>query len=194
MVYQHKLSDQTQSYAAKIWYLPVAKCRDFLDEQLENYDRYMLKFDKNWTQSEKAEYERLKDTAENTFRALFCDRGEFESEGETIRTLAKSHVEGQRRNLVDTMVLWYKERLRGRSTEGGTSYTFLQGSTTAELRSFLDPLITPRTGFDEPSLWPLVEEVQVGVPSSRVLRYLTIHDLPGMLACSATLTSSANVI
>lgn len=180
MVYKHKLSGQTLPYAAKILYYSTAKCREVLNEQIEHYNRFTFNFDQTWTESEKIEYQQAADTAEHTFRALFCDESEFESECATTMTLSKTCTSAKQEELIDTMVVWYTERLRGIAKEDDTSYTFLQGNTTAELRSVLDPLITPRHACDEPSLWPLVKEVQVGVPSSRLLRHLTIHDLPGM--------------
>lgn len=180
MVYEHKLPDQTQKFAAKTSYYPLAKCREFLEEQLGNYNRYTFMFDKYWTDSEKDEYHQAAETAALTFRTLFCNETQFESPGETTRTLNQTYSNRTHEGLLDTMTDWCAVRLRDKSQEDDTSYTFCEGSSAAELRDLLDPLITPKHACDEPSLWPLVTEVQVGVPGSKVLRHLTIHDLPGI--------------
>lgn len=180
MVFKHKLMGQTLPFAAKTTYCSTKKCRDFLRCQLANYDRFTFKFDKDWTESEEQEFRQRANTAVTNFRTLFCDKSRFESPGVTVKTLARNYSKKGHHDLLDKMAGWYKERLRGQRMEDDASFTFCQGNTAVELRSILDPLITPHHACDTPSLWPLVKEVQIGIPSSRVLRYLTIHDLPGM--------------
>lgn len=179
MLYMHQLSDQTASFAAKVSYYPVAECRWWFKWLLSSYNRWVFKYNQEWTDEEKNKYRQDASTALGTLRALFCDKSQFESQALAVETLAKNYTGGEYSPLVNIMAKWYEERLHGVSQEDGMPYTFCQGGTVSELRDILDPLITPKHVCDKPLLWPLVKQVTVGVPSSRILRDLTMVDLPG---------------
>lgn len=186
MIYMHNLSGQTVPFAAKAVYYSLPRCRGLLKHQLNNYNRYTFKFDEDWTKEEENKYLQEAMTATATLQALFCDKTEFASTRSTIKTLDKGYKRGDPSRLLNMMIVWYTDRLRGKNQEDGTSYTSCEANTAAELHRALDPLITPRHAYDMPSLWPLVEKVYVGVPASRVLRHLTIVDLPGMSRSDTT--------
>jgi hypothetical protein len=179
MLYMHKLPRQTTPLAAKVSYQPLKDCQMLFKWLLGNYNRYTFNFDQDWSDEEKNKYLQEANTALAVLRTLFCDKRQFESHEYTVKTLARTFKDGTRAKLLDTMAGWYAERLRGKSQEDDMSYTSCQGDTIADLRAALDPLITPKYDFNTPSLWPLVKQVFVGVPSSRVLRNLTMVDLPG---------------
>lgn len=185
MIYMHKLPGQTSNFAAKILYQPVAKCRSCLKELLKDYNCYTFEPDKEWTKDEETQYRLKSKTAFAAFRALFCDKAQFESPRSAIETLSRSYKSGRASILLGTMTGWYADRIRGKTQEDDASYTFREGHTAADLHQALDPLIMPRPASDVPMLWPLVKEVYVGAPSSRVLRHLTTVDLPGTLKTSA---------
>lgn len=179
MLYVHKLLRQTTPFAAKILYLPVKNCQMRFKWLVGTYNRFTFNFDQDWTDEEKNKHRQEANTALATLRTLFCDKRQFESDEATIETLARTYKDGTLANLLGTMAGWYAERLHGKSQENDMSYSSCQGHTITELRAALDPLIMPKYDFDAPSLWPLVKEVFVGVPSSRVLKDLTLVDLPG---------------
>lgn len=179
MLYGHKLPRQTTPFAAKVSYQPLKDCQMWFKWLIGTYNRFTFNFDPDWTDEEKNKYRQEANTALATLRTLFCDKRQFESHDLTVKTLARTFQTGTRPNLLGNMASWYAERLRGKSQEDDMSYTSCQGDTIAELRAALDPLITPKYDLDAPSLWPLVKEVFVGVPSSRVLQDLVMVDLPG---------------
>jgi len=78
------------------------------------------------------------------------------------------------------MVTWCAGYLGQHDSYGGASFQRCIGNTVEELNDLLDPLTSPKHDFDEPSLWPLVEKVTVGVPAVRVLKYVDLMDLPGI--------------
>ena len=178
MLYVHELTDQTAPFAAKVSYFPVKECHWFFRWLLSSYNRYAFKFNDEWTDEEKNKYRQEANTALSTLRALFCDKSQFETQSSTVETLAQNHVKGD--SLLNTMAGWYEELLQGIKQEDGMPYAFRQGSTVTELRDMVDPMITPKSVCNEPLMWPLVKQVAVGVPSSRILRDLTMVDLPGM--------------
>ena len=180
MLYMHKLPGQTTPFAATVRYHPLKDCQMWFKWLITSYNCYVFEFDQDWTDEEKNKYRQEANTALATLRTLFCDKRKFDSHDSTVGTLAQTFKDGTRANLLGTMAGWYADRLRGKSQEDDMSYTSCQGDTIAEVRAALDPLITPKYDFDVPSLWPLVKEVFVGVPSSRVLRDLILVDLPGM--------------
>lgn len=186
MVYKHKLPGQTHEFAAKIVYFSLKKCRRFLKEQLVKYNRYNFKREEDWPASDEAQYRLQASTAELTFRTLFCDKAEFASLDALERTLAQTYDKKNDLELLARMTDWYAAKTQFQRKEDDTSYTFLQGHIADELRSLLDPLTTPSRACEAPSLWPLVKEVQVGIPSSRVLQYLIFYDLPGASFCCAS--------
>jgi hypothetical protein len=192
MLYAHKLQGQTKPFAAKVIYTSLKECRCILKHQLKNYNRHTFNFDEEWTTEEANEYLQEADTARAVFQTLFCDKAPFESPRSTTATLLKNHKLGNSTKLLDLMMSWYMERLRGKAEENNASYTFCEGSTVAEFHQALDPLTTPQHGYAAPSLWPLVSEVVVGVPSSRVLRSLNIVDLPGTLRQGIMLLSDSD--
>lgn len=189
MLYMHELPDQTTPFAAKVSYYPVKECHWWFRWLLNSDNRWVFKYNQEWTDEEKNKYHQEANTASFTLRALFCNKSQFETQQSTIETLAKNYTLGERSTLLlDTMAKWYEERVHGVSQQDGMPYKFCQGSTVIELRNILDPLITPKHVCDEPLPWPLVKQVAVGVPSSRILRDLTMVDLPGT---SRTLSDGA---
>jgi hypothetical protein len=175
----HKLPGQEQPLAAKILYYPVSKCRELLEMLLEQYNLYMFNYDDEWTEVESNEYAQQAETAEVAFRRLFCDKQEFESPRALEDTLSRVYDEGDASDFIDKMTSWCEEHLRDHDKEDGASYTFCDGETVEDLNALLDPLIFSQHGLDVPSLSPLVEQVRIGVPASRVLCYVTLVDLPG---------------
>ena len=155
-------------------------CQKFLKRLLSSYNRFHFNPDKYWTPKKKTEYEQEANTAFATLRTLFCDKPEFETRQSTINTLARSHTKSGRSDLLSTMVRWYEESPREKSQKDDVKFTFCQSNTVGGLRAALDPLITPKYDYSVPSLLPLVEQVTVGDPSSKILLYLILVDLPGM--------------
>lgn len=189
-IYTHKLHWQVdEPYAAEIRYYDIDRCRQLLGEQVRAYNVYTFEFDNAWEAREKVENEQAASTALDIFRTLFCDQEEFESTG-----AAKEHLQAcypdDCEALVETMIGWCEDHFVEHEKEDGAGFERCTGENVTELNEQVDPLVAPNHTLDEPSLWPLVEKVTVGVCSSRVLEYVDIMDLPGKTDCRASSTIS----
>lgn len=178
-IYSERLSWQTQKVAAEIRYYIQVKCRELLEEMLENYNLLNFQSDETWDREHKHEYSQQADTARQIFRLFFCGRSGFESAQATESTLKSSFEKDGSSKLLDTMVVWCAAHFERFHKEDDAGYVYLEADTIQELREQVDPLLNPLYSFEKASLWPLVEFVQVGVPHSRVLQYVNLVDLPG---------------
>jgi hypothetical protein len=181
--YMHRLPWQSSAFAAEIRYYPVEECRQLPEELLGQYNFYTFEKDEDWTNDQRNEYSQLADTAIQTFRTLFCGSTEFRSQAAAENVLSYSYSNDRKQGLLDTMVVSCKEAFASHPEENGAAFTRFAANTASELRSCTDPLTAPYHSRDTHSLWPLVESVQIGVPSSRVLKYATMVDLPGIISC-----------
>jgi hypothetical protein len=174
MLYMHKLPWQTSGYAAEIPYYTIPKCRELLEELLRQYNFYTFEQDLDWTNKQRNEYAQQASTAFQTFRTLFCDQDEFISQQAAEAQLSSSYENHCKDELLKEMVGWCEDFF-----EDGARYTRCEGRTMSQLRSQIDPLTAPNHFADESSLWPLVQKVCVGIPTSRVFQYIALVDLPG---------------
>lgn len=175
----HKLPWQKHSYAAEIRYFPIQKCSTLLAELIRQYNVFNFEFDRDWSSNIRNQYSQQADTAMRTFRTLFCNQASFESQGAAERQLAWSYEYNGQTELLDMMTEWCEEALKGHKQDDGASYTSFECDNVHHLRSVVDPLTAPNHSYQDPSLWPLVDHVCVGVSAPRILRYITIVDLPG---------------
>jgi len=157
----------------------VEKCRKLLEKLLRQYNLYNFEAEADWTSDQKSEYSQQAETAIQTFRTLFCDQDLFASQGDAEGSLADHYKNSNTDELLDLMESWCEDFFADFDIEDDAGYTQHEADTVDELRSYTDPLTSPNHSFDEPSLWPLVELVRIGVSSSRVLKYVTIVGLPG---------------
>ena len=179
----HKLRDQKKAFAAEIRYSDIGTCKALLQEQLDNFNRFCYHFDDGWLDEQKKDYERSSLTAMKTFRSLFCNRAEFESP-----RAAKEFLDRHRNAVataLDTFVAWSRELFAKYTTVDGAAVQRFEADTATELNEQLSPHVSEKHKFEQPELCHLVEIVQIGAPSSRILRYVSLADLPGELApCS----------
>jgi hypothetical protein len=178
-VYMHKLPWQSLKYAAEISYYTIQQCRKLLNELLQQYNLYNFEIDEEWTSSQRSEYSQQADTAMATFRTLFRDQEEFETQRAAEYTLSHSYERDLTEELLRMMAVWCENFFVTYAKENDAGYTRCETDTVADLRAYIDPLTAPSHYHKEASLWPLVETVKVGVPSSRVLKWVSIVDLPG---------------
>ncbi|KAK4896001.1 hypothetical protein LTR49_028196 [Elasticomyces elasticus] len=78
------------------------------------------------------------------------------------------------------MVASCEEKLKDKSIVDGSCAECCQASSRVKLRQAIDPFMNAKANGTEPSLWPLVKQVCIGVVGSRVLDKVTIVDLPGI--------------
>jgi hypothetical protein len=179
--YMHKLPWQAQEFAAEIRYYTIDKCRKLLEELLTHYNFFTFEADEDWSSGQRSEYSQQADTAMSTFRTLFCEQAAFDSQSSAQERLDHSYQHTDGSELLDMMAAWCEVFFAQHEKKDGAAYTRCEVATASELRFCVDPLTAPKFSDDKALLWPLVELVEMGVPSSRVLQYVTIVDLPGKL-------------
>jgi hypothetical protein len=175
----HQLHWQTSPFAAEIRYYNAEKCRKLLEELIEHYNFYTFEKEEDWTSDQRSEYSQRAATALQAFRTLFSGSTQLGSQTSAEKQLSSSYLNDRTRVLLDNMAAYCKEAFASYPQEDGAAFTRCTAETASELRSHTDPLTAPFHSIDKPSLWPLVEYVHIGVPSSRVLNYATLVDLPG---------------
>jgi hypothetical protein len=180
---------QDLEFAAEVRYYNVEKCRKLLQGLLEQYNFYTFEKEEDWTTDQRSEYSQQAATALQTFRTLFCGWTEFGSQTVAESQLSYSYSNDRLQALLNKMIVWCKESFASHPQEDGAAFTRCTAKTASELRSQTDPLTAPFHSLDKPSLWPLVEFVHIGVPSSRILKYATLVDLPGRVCHLDTLNS-----
>ncbi|KAI6813573.1 hypothetical protein KC365_g15275 [Hortaea werneckii] len=177
MLFTHQLPFQTTAFAAEIRYSDLETCRKLLREQLKNYFRYVYEYDEEWDDIQQKEYESACQTAFKIFRSLFCDKPEFESPRAGKEFLEKAY----RRNVntaLASMEAWCKSLLVDMMTEDGAVLRF-EADHVDDLNRELSPHISEHHDFNAPTLCHLINRVTIGARDSRILKYVTLADLPG---------------
>ncbi|KAI6900530.1 hypothetical protein KC318_g9142 [Hortaea werneckii] len=177
MLFTHELPSQSNAFAAEIRYSNMDTCRKLLKEQLKSYFRYTCERDENWDDCQQKEYENACHTAFKIFRSLFCDKPEFESPraGEAFLETAYDQNDD---TALDAMEAWCRSLFAEMMTEGGAILRF-DAENVDDLNADLSPHITEHHDFEVPALCHLIDKVTVGARDSRILRYITLADLPG---------------
>ena len=182
------LPNQEKRLAARVQYIDKDSMRELLTEQLQNYEHWKLKDQVEWTSEDRTISKESSDTAMSTLKALFNNQDEFESNESATEFVdgCLDDIEGA----VDTMLEWCQEELtsgddsedqdNADEDESRPHVKTFQGHKASKLRKLIDPLMCSKQTYTEPSLWPLVDQVDIGIRGSRVLQHLTIGDLPGL--------------
>lgn len=178
-LYVHRLEWQTEDYAAEIRYFPISKCRTLLKELIQQYNTFVFEFDEEWDHNQRNQFSQQADTAIQTFQTLFCHKIEFESPGAAENYLKWIHDNKCETMLLETMASWCEQSFKQHPKDNDSGLSRCEFPTVRELRYRIDPLTAPIYSHDHPSLWPLVDHVTIGVSKPRVLRYVTVVDLPG---------------
>ncbi|KAH9845227.1 hypothetical protein Tdes44962_MAKER01237 [Teratosphaeria destructans] len=182
--YESPFPDQTKAFAAQVEYFDIDRIRDLLSRLLVDYNTFNFQLPEDCDQDEKQELSRLSKTAFSTFRSLFCDRAEFESPRAAQEHLETLFREDEDNGLeaLDLMVEWCEDLLEeDEDVEGGHIQSlYLEADTQDELLEQLEPLVSSTSRYEDPALWPLVRKVRVGLERPRILKHITLVDLPGL--------------
>lgn len=150
---------QELDYAAEIRFFDSETRKEFLQIQIDNYNRYNFALDPDWTIKEKQEQGNLAAAAEKIFRALFCEQFEFES-SPNIKDYLRRHWPDRRDAVLEKMMEWTDDLLLDHDQRNGCPYLSMEAYSGRELNDVIDPHIFEHHDFDEPRLWPLVEYVR----------------------------------
>lgn len=153
----------------------------FFKDLLMAYNLFNFQMDKAWPQEEKDDCRERAISAFGTMMAIFNQLDDFSSE-----VNAKKYLESEKDDIdttVTSMQDWAIDLIEEREEayeEDGRFYEYYEAATAKRLQKLVNPLVSARTDYTEPAMWPLVEKVSISDNRSRVLRNLTIYDLPGV--------------
>ncbi|KAK5700424.1 hypothetical protein LTR17_022926 [Elasticomyces elasticus] len=177
--YSSPFAHQTKQYAALIIYYNAADTQELLAGFLRDVETDEFEQDPAWDAETRQLFHRRAVSALKSLQVLFRDQEEFATLDST-REYLRSNYEDKSINALYKMVQSCEEKLKDKSIIDGSHAECCEASTRGKLRQAIDPFMNARANGTEPSLWPLVKQVCIGVEGSRVLDKVTIVDLPGI--------------
>ncbi|GAB1732998.1 hypothetical protein NU195Hw_Modified_455t1 [Hortaea werneckii] len=177
--YEQPFPEQTKKLAAKIEYFGIASIRELLSRLIKDYNHWNFEREEDLNEEERQELSRLSKTAFTTFRSLFCNKEEFETI-EAGREYLEAAYQGKDQTALDEFFEWCKELLEEKEGEERDRTECFDADTQQGLLDQLNPLVFSNSQFKEPTLWPLVKKVRIGIEGPRILQYITLVDLPGL--------------
>ncbi|KAK5107579.1 hypothetical protein LTR62_001022 [Meristemomyces frigidus] len=176
--YSGPFAGQSKTYVAIIRYFNMSNIRKVLTELLQNYRIYYFEADPDWDEDTRQGNHRRALAATVTLSILFRDWAEFSSQEDSRAYLDKC-CRDQSIKVIDRMMYSCQVRVKAKVFVNDRHSDKVEVSLTRELRKAIDPLLSSKSNSSTPALWPLVEQVFIGVRGSRVLDRLTVIDLPG---------------
>jgi GTPase SAR1 family protein len=174
--YQDAFTNQSLDFAAKFYYLQPDGVVVQLRETIKDYNTFTFEAQDDWDEDTRMSAKKAHANAMKVLRTLFNDNPNFTSKNATVGYMSAMHT--QQELLLDELAANCELKLKHTAAKDYTDYH--EAKTLAKLRSRIDPLMSSTGIFDEPSLWPLLRHVSIGVRASRVLENVTLIDLPGI--------------
>ncbi|PIB00158.1 hypothetical protein CB0940_02595 [Cercospora beticola] len=188
MEYCSSIDGQREDFAAEITYYDEETAKALLREHLAHY-RHNAEVQADWDDDTRQLYKRRADTAVKTLHALFCDKEEMSSLQSAEEMLGQSIADSGK--VARKLQKWCKELFV--QMDLNTMRTVRRETSSARaFREAVDPLLQATSCPTQPNLWPLVMFVRVGIRRSRVLKYASIADLPGISDTNAVKVNAAN--
>ncbi|KAI6815040.1 hypothetical protein KC365_g14243 [Hortaea werneckii] len=177
--YEQPFPGQTKKLAAKVEYFGISSIRELLSRLIKDYNHWNFEREEDLNEEERQELSRLSKTAFTTFRSLFCNKEEFETI-EAGREYLEAAYRGEAQTALDAFFEWCKELLEEKEADEKDRTEYLDADTQHGLLDQLNPLVFSNSQFKEPTLWPLVKKVRIGINGPRILQHITLVDLPGL--------------
>lgn len=174
--YQDAFPGQTLDFAASFQYLNPDGVNLQLDETIKDYNTFAFEAEDDWDEDTRMSAKRAHANALRVLRTLFSDDPNFKTKNATVGYMGAMYTHKQ--SLLDELATSCELKLK--HTVGRNYTTYQEAKTLSKLQSKIDPLMNSTGTFDEPSLWPLLRHVSIGVRDSRVLEKVTLVDLPGI--------------
>lgn len=177
---------------AEIKFYGFDKIRNIVQHESRAYYNFTIANIDDEDQETKVELSACQETAVETFKALFANRKEFRDE-DTIENFFSTAESVEDRNILNTLIKWVERIMVEYGANDGL--LCLNAYSVEELAGKVAPFANTSThvandeGRLNPSLWPLVEIVRVGLQSRLLNQGLVIADLPGKCHCFARLSS-----
>jgi len=179
--YEQPFPGQAKKLAARVEYFDIDAIRELLSRLLQDYNTWNFEQEDDWDDEEKQELNRKSKTAFSTFRSLFCDKTEFESPRAATEFLEQAFKNSEETDALSVLGVWCEDLLEEKEADEEDHTEYLDAHSQEELLEQLDPLVSANSRYTEPTLWPLVKKVRIGIEGPRILKYVTLVDLPGKL-------------
>ena len=167
---------------AEINFYGLDKIRAIIQHEFQAYQNGRIMETENTDQETQEELSAYQETAAETFKALFANRDEFRSD-KAIEEFFSTAISAEDKNILNILHKWVEEIMIDYSANDGL--LCLNAHTVEELARKVEPFAqtcTYATNDEDrpnPSLWPLVEIVRVGLQSRLLKHGVVIADLPG---------------
>ena len=177
--YESPFPGQTKKFAAKVEYFDIKAIEELLKRLLTDYNIWEFDRPEDCDDEEMQQLKRRSTTAFSTFRSLFCNQDEFESP-RAGREYLESCYNDEFSDALGAFVVWCKELLEEKEADEADHTEYLDADSQQELLDQLDPLVSSNSRLEQPTLWPLVKNVKIGIEGPRILDYIILVDLPGI--------------
>lgn len=152
-----------------------------LSNALDDWNKFYNECEDAWTPEELAQYESRASTCLSTFRAIFAEYPEFDTDEQVTMTLHEISRSGTSvHDKTAHLVEMAGDVLQSFLQDDGTFVHYGEANDTGDLWKALDSLITAGPDPDKQSPWPLVKQVSIGVRGPRVLDFYVLVDMPGV--------------
>ncbi|KAK4963171.1 hypothetical protein LTR10_000799 [Elasticomyces elasticus] len=181
MEYRRPFPDQPMKYRCRIEYLASDNTTKLMKELVENYRLFFFEMTAKTPKKLKQQYQARAKVALDTLSCLFRHREGFS----TVRA-AKSYLlankQVQSKTLASTMASWCSDllRLRAVGLEDGKLVEYHDATSAQRLRKKIDVLLSASNKNNEPTLWPLVRIVSIGISGCHLLEHISLGDTPGI--------------
>lgn len=180
--YKHAWAGQKTPYMAEIKFYGLDKIRTIIQNEFRAYYNYSIADIHSADQETQGELSEGRETAVETFKALFANRDEFCTE-EAIEGFFETATSAKDQYILHTLHKWVEGLMREYGADEGV--LCLNAHAVEELVNKIEPFSkTPTSMADDegrrnPSLWPLVEIIRIGLQSKILKHGLVVADLPG---------------
>lgn len=179
--YERAGPDQKLKFSSKVEFYDSLMIAVILSKALDDWHTFYQEADDTWTTAEIEEHESKASTCLSTFRSIYSGYSEFRTDESATTTLHEfSRKKCDRDQVLQRLVSRAEDVLRSVKQADGRYVHYHEADSTEDLWKNLNLFVTEGTDPDEPTAWPLVKQVSVGVKGSRVLEYYVLVDMPGI--------------
>lgn len=158
--YECPFPGQTKKFAAKIEYFSMRDISNLLNKMIQDFFTWTFIRPSDLDAEEMQELQRLCTSAFNTFRALFCDKEEFESQTAGAEWLRSKYAAANKEEALSTLIEWCRELLGENEADESGNIEYTDADTQDELLEQLTPMVTSNSQYETPAVWPLVRKIR----------------------------------
>lgn len=177
--YECPFPGQTKKLAAKVEYFDISEINDLLQRLLSDYKTWHCDKPEDMEEDEEQELKRRAITAFDTLRALFCDKAEM-CAPVIGHDFLRAALPNSKQDVLAMFSGWCAELLEEKEADEADHIEYLDADSQHKLLEQLEPLVFSTSRMEEPSLWPLVKKVRIGISGPQILDYVVLVDLPGL--------------